>query len=427
MVRTFPSDRPEKIRGFLEAYDGSHNLYFSVNPVRAAMKKKTKKEDIAPVAWYPVDCDPREGLDREEERARILKRLKSFTPHPTYIIDSGNGYQAFWRLEEPIPNEGDYDALETVNKWIEIRLVGDSCGNIDRVMRIPGTINLPGKVKLAKEYKPVVATLVHESEETVREDDFERLPERFVELLQMDKKVKARWSGDDTGLKDTSRSGFDLSLVALLKGEGLSREDTEKVLRLFPHGQYSDTKDERAFGRCWKKAGKGGRADLDCNQAIDELNKEFAVVLTGGKTSIIHESDAEDGGKDFDLLGPDAFRLWLQNRYCTVVGSKGKLTSLGYIEGLARQPLVGPPVTTRSDSGPGGMCRGPTTCGTGSPSRRRKGTAGSSAGTCMRTCVSVIASVTSTCWLGSPISSRTQDIRPARPSCWWANKGRENP
>ena len=329
MVRTFPSDRPEKIRGFLEAYDGSHNLYFSVNPVRAAMKKKTKKEDIASVAWYHVDCDPREGLDREEERARILKRLKSFTPHPTYIIDSGNGYQAFWRLEEPIPNEGDYDALETVNKWIEIRLVGDSCGNIDRVMRIPGTINLPGKVKLAKEYKPVVATLVHESEETVREDDFERLPERFVELLQMDKKVKARWSGDDTGLKDTSRSGFDLSLVALLKGEGLSREDTEKVLRLFPHGQYSDTKDERAFGRCWKKAGKGGRADLDCNQAIDELNKEFAVVLTGGKTSIIHESDAEDGGKDFDLLGPDAFRLWLQNRYCTVVGSKGKLTSLG--------------------------------------------------------------------------------------------------
>ena len=329
LARTFRSDEEDELREFIAPLLGKRNIYFGANPLKRPIRKKPSKEDMASMSHLWVDIDLRPGVDRETELERILERISAFSPRPTTLILSGNGVQAIWHLDEPMSNDGDYDGLESCNKQLEARLGGDACHNIDRILRVPGTLNLPTKKKKALAYTEVMSELVWQEDRSVRVEEFELLPERAVELLRKDGKLKDRWLGDDTGLMDTSRSGFDLSLVALLKHRGLSREDTEKVLRLFPHGKYSDIRDERDFDRCWEKADEGGRADLDCHQAIDELNKEFAVVLTGGKTSIIHESDAEDGGKDFDLLGPDAFRLWLQNRYCTVVGSKGKLTSLG--------------------------------------------------------------------------------------------------
>ena len=33
-------------------------------------------------------------------------------------------------------------------------------------------------------------------------------------------RLKARWSGDDSGLTDTSRSGMDMSVVGMLKAAG---------------------------------------------------------------------------------------------------------------------------------------------------------------------------------------------------------------
>ena len=168
----------------LEEHNGSRNLCFSVNPVRAATKKKAKKEDIASLAYHHVDCDLTDEFDREAERARILEQLSALTPSPTYIIDSGNGYQGFWRLAEPIPNDGDYERLEAVNEHLEALLGGDSCHNIDRLMRIPGTTNLPTKTKVQRGYTAVVATLVLQEDRAVRAEDFELLPGRFVELLK---------------------------------------------------------------------------------------------------------------------------------------------------------------------------------------------------------------------------------------------------
>ena len=236
-------------------------------------------------------------------------------PPPMYIIDSGNGYQAFWGLTEPIPNDGDYDRLERMNKHLEALLGGDSCHNIDRIMRIPGTINLPTKKKIERGYQSVVATLVSETESTVEEGDFELLPERFLSLLRKDKKVKARWAGSPEGLNDDSRSAFDMSMVALLKRRGLTREDTERVLRLFPFGQPSETRNKGAFAKCWDKAGEGGGGFPIAGDAlVEELNREFAVVLVGGKLAVLSERTDASGEPSIELLGLDAFKGWLRNR-----------------------------------------------------------------------------------------------------------------
>lgn len=132
---------------------GKLNLYFSVNPLRegANHEKKGEKADVALVTWFHVDVDPKKGADWAAERARILTALEAFSPRPTVVIDSGGGYQGFWRLKEPIDlPEGDEGAVaraEAVNRALELAFTADHCHNVDRIMRLPGTVNLPNERK----------------------------------------------------------------------------------------------------------------------------------------------------------------------------------------------------------------------------------------------------------------------------------------
>jgi hypothetical protein len=49
-------------------------------------------------------------------------------PKPTKIIDSGGGFQAFWKLKEPVPINGEKALAKDAklyNKGIEALLGGD--------------------------------------------------------------------------------------------------------------------------------------------------------------------------------------------------------------------------------------------------------------------------------------------------------------
>jgi hypothetical protein len=65
-------------------------------------------------------------------------------------VDSGGGYQAFWLLEEPFVVDGEparAEEIERFNQQLAALFGGDNCHNIDRVMRLPDTVNLPNKTK----------------------------------------------------------------------------------------------------------------------------------------------------------------------------------------------------------------------------------------------------------------------------------------
>src|SRR5699024_151789 len=61
--------------------------------------------------------------------------------------------------------------LEAYNIQLEKIYGGDHCHNIDRIMRLPGTVNLPTKKKAKKGRKPVEAELVRWRGEAVYEID----------------------------------------------------------------------------------------------------------------------------------------------------------------------------------------------------------------------------------------------------------------
>ena len=173
-TRSFSPDTLSEMRSWIESHQGKENLYFSVNPPMKAIASKAKKEDIARLIALHVDIDPRVGEDMDDERHRILKLFEGFSPPPSVVIDSGGGYQGFWRLnpEERLEINGDLskvEELEAYNIQLEKLFKADPCHNIDRIMRLPGTINVPNARKLKKGRKPALAKLVQWHEDRVYE------------------------------------------------------------------------------------------------------------------------------------------------------------------------------------------------------------------------------------------------------------------
>lgn len=149
-TNTFRISERETLNGWLEEYNGIRNIYFHVNPTLRDMHSKATKEDMKSMKWLHVDIDPTAGHDLQEEQDRILALLTDGlpkgVPEPTVIIYSGGGYQAFWKLSDPLVIDGDTaksEEAELYNKRLEQIFGGDHCHNVDRIMRLPGTINVP--------------------------------------------------------------------------------------------------------------------------------------------------------------------------------------------------------------------------------------------------------------------------------------------
>ncbi len=169
----YPKDY-DKCNSWLDRHNGKDNLYYHVNTVLRNLYSKASREDIKQVDYLHVDIDAKAGADLESEIKRIYSLLTDKRPQgipePTYIIFSGGGYQAFWELKEPIPINGNIKLAEETklyNKYIEKVFNADNCHNVDRLMRLPGTLNIPDAKKIKRGRLPRVASLVHFNENNV--------------------------------------------------------------------------------------------------------------------------------------------------------------------------------------------------------------------------------------------------------------------
>ncbi len=139
----------EEVLRFLAEHQGQ-DTYFAINPLRGDVSKKAAKADVLECAWFWADCDPRAGENPEEER----RRIEGLRPRvlPTIIIDSGRGRWFFWKLSSPIPADAE---AERYNIALEIELGADRCHNVDRVARLPGTVNSKtGRLAAVVEWHP---------------------------------------------------------------------------------------------------------------------------------------------------------------------------------------------------------------------------------------------------------------------------------
>lgn len=155
-TRTFSESTATLAEQWIEAWNGQRNLYWHVGEPRDPQaRSKLKRTDVAAVHYLHVDIDPPNGQTADAEfRDRTLGLLLKAKQPPTIIINSGNGIGAFWALATPIVLDGSVSAADDAGLYnvtiADMYAGGDHCHNVDRLMRLPATWNIPGESKKKK-------------------------------------------------------------------------------------------------------------------------------------------------------------------------------------------------------------------------------------------------------------------------------------
>src|SRR4029078_9126535 len=118
---------------------------------------------IARAHFLQVDLDSQSGEELEAAKDRALAKLNAMSMPATVIGDSGNGLNALWRLNEPVPLDSPeaIASVEATNQALSAMVGGDSTWDVSRIFRLPGTMNLPTKTKRAKGRVQCPSRLLH--------------------------------------------------------------------------------------------------------------------------------------------------------------------------------------------------------------------------------------------------------------------------
>jgi hypothetical protein len=143
--------------------DAGANVYWTVNRVRDGFHRKPSKSDITAARYVHVDIDPPKTGGAFDKGA-IIDALDELKAAPSFVIDSGGGLQAFWRLDGAPQNLA---SIERINTQVRDLFDADSCQNIDRLMRLPGSVNWPDAKKRARGRVPGVAAIARDDDGTI--------------------------------------------------------------------------------------------------------------------------------------------------------------------------------------------------------------------------------------------------------------------
>lgn len=299
---------------WIEEHNADKNIYFSPNEVRHDFNgTKAKKTDIIAMRCVVADLDPRTGYDQEEERERIRRQIEDSPLKPSIIIDSGSGYQLFWLLKVKIPVQGNIEELERQNLRVRYFFDGDKVQDINRVMRVPGTINHPTKTKKKKGRTKCQARLIYFGNETYSFDDFDvfgELPSEpkaktsgpvdFNDLPQVD--IDALPISDD--MKEVAKTGKHLSepenyqdgtdrsaaLFAVLVAMAAKScdDDLMAAVCLTLDSPISDHVRDQPKAEAYAKKQIAKARDYAVDEDLAFFNDRHAVVSEMGKTGVIN-------------------------------------------------------------------------------------------------------------------------------------------
>ncbi len=187
----------------------------------------------------------------------MLKKVKEFKLSPSIIVSSGHGLHCYWLLNRPYPINSDKDKLNAKGcvKGLALVLGGDSVFDLSRVLRVPGTKNVkdpdnPLPVEIL-EFSPIRRYKLDDFREFKAEVDnvttnvditLDKIPDKFWRILEENKKLKATWKGKRNDFKDTSRSGYDMSLANLLMPYDFSDSEIAAILKKSESGKGKDAK-----------------------------------------------------------------------------------------------------------------------------------------------------------------------------------------
>ena len=316
--RTFAPGQWDEIAAWISAHSGTHNCYYSLNePKPGASHKKLAADDIIAIRAIGGDIDlPGANLDADLEALRVeLERKFHEALPPTMLVESGGGFQPIWKLVDKLPLADDAQrdeqktAAENQGRGVTEMFGGDHVHDICRILRLPGTLNIPNEKKRnrgrverraavirldssplytldelasrippiaahAKECSPDIDAFVRKAtdEIDIREVqgayEFKDLPidlqEKFKSAYHANPKLAALWDGDKSALlgEDATGSGWRGSLAKLLGGDrahNFSAMDYAQLAYIWPPAagllEFDEPKLHRQLARDWGRMG----------------------------------------------------------------------------------------------------------------------------------------------------------------------------
>lgn len=262
----------DDILQYVEKYGYEYHSYFGINPrVKKDSKKKSIQDQIIG-CWADLDAKDYQGGKEE-----ALERLRQFALIPSIIVDSGNGYHAYWLTKEFLHN----DQAEQINRGLAKELDSDSVPDVTRILRLPGTLNLktdPPKIckikyidrpfvsyslsdlepfKLSEEVtKPTSIQITSDSSSMITSlDDLKDVVDK--DILKRAQTIPDDVKGD--------RSINDFWVACRLYESGFSDEDIYKAFELFAKAGWD-------AGIKFKEKGKDYLIDYTLPKAKNEKN-----------------------------------------------------------------------------------------------------------------------------------------------------------
>lgn len=276
--RHFGDDAERATKWAADLNVAGRNIYYTTNQCHAGVTNKPSKQDIQKARFAHVDIDPpKDGsaLDKQE----VIRALEALPDPPTYVVDSGNGIQAAWKLEEATD---ELERVEAINKAIAHRFSGDSGHNIDKLLRVPGTINYPNAAKLARGCVTVISTLIsHSPERANTPDELEKtfpltdpitlqarasvtVPEGLALLSSVDltrgdtAKLTMMLDAPDKHFRNSDRSAWVYGIACQMADDGYSDDEILGVLLNASNAGCAHISDQldprRAAGRALSRA-----------------------------------------------------------------------------------------------------------------------------------------------------------------------------
>jgi hypothetical protein len=237
-------------------------------------------------------------LDLDDPSDEALEKLRNYELTPTMIVFSGGGYNAYWQLDEPVHVNGNITELEIANKKLIADFGGDKgTYNLDRILRLPGTINYPSKTKIKRGRVPIEARLVEHNPGIcvwgVEEFDYlpdpdDYPPEPAADSEPAKKKSAPTEPKKTAAKKDGDRSRDLLAKVATAVRNGLSDDEIHASLDSHPH--CVDQPDPaRAVQRCIDKARS------EASSIIERISAENSLIWVNGKLLVMWHQIFERG------------------------------------------------------------------------------------------------------------------------------------
>ena len=133
------------------------NVFFGVAKYKDGSSRKKDNVLAAKSFWLDIDCGPDKEYDTQTEAIDALRDFcKSVGLPKPILVNSGRGIHAYWPLTEQVTR----DEWEPVAKRLKEvcatqgLLVDNSCVEIARILRVPGTMNFKGDT-------PVPVSVIH--------------------------------------------------------------------------------------------------------------------------------------------------------------------------------------------------------------------------------------------------------------------------